>query len=133
MKKLSGCKPEIKQSIDEFEMMLSRFINGELDPELGNIDMPGASQLHQLFPGKSKGKKAAPAQPRKKKAAAPTRGRRQTTRAAAAKTPSRRRRVQESSSDDDVDIDIPSDQENARTTKRTTRAIIENSSDSDFE
>jgi hypothetical protein len=102
MRKTSASKPEVQQSIDEFENLMQKLLNGELDPELVKENMPAASQLQEMFTqkGKKKGAKS-----RSKKATNSSNKKAQPSRKSQArKLPAKTKRYIDSDSEDSVDL-----------------------------
>jgi hypothetical protein len=101
MRKTSSSKPEVQQSIDEFENLMQKLLNGELDPELLKENMPAASQLQEMISQKGKKKST---KPRQKKAIASSKKAPVSRKSQTRKPPPKSKRYIDSDSDDSVDI-----------------------------
>lgn len=98
MKKTSASKPDAQQSIDEFENLMKKLLDGELDPELAKENMTAASQLQDLLGPKGK-KKAGKSRQRKTSTV-----KKAPSRKSQVRKPSRNKKL-DSDSEDSVDLD----------------------------
>jgi hypothetical protein len=99
MKKTSSSKPDAQQSIDEFENLMKKLLDGELDPELAKENMSAASQLQDLLGPKGK-KKAGKSRQRKTS----TNVKKAPSRKSQVRKPSRSKKL-DSDSEDSVDLE----------------------------